>query len=171
MSQMSDLVGGSKMGAVATQISTIQEPQHPRPPRRIRSRNLFEPQLVRDALKQSIVMLRPDIQWSNPVMFVVEIGAVLTLLFIAQALVSSSASQVPITYFIALDFWLWLTVLFANFATALAEARGKAQADSLRKTRQDTPAFRLRGRDTIEEVPSSALKPDDRVVVQTGQMI
>jgi len=116
-------------------------------------------------------MLRPDIQWSNPVMFVVEIGAVLTLLFIVQALVSTSASQVPITYFIALDFWLWLTVLFANFATGLAEARGKAQAESLRRARSDTPAFRLRGRDSIEEVPSSALRPDDRVVVQAGQMI
>jgi K+-transporting ATPase ATPase B chain len=116
-------------------------------------------------------MLRPDIQWSNPVMFVVEIGAVLTLLFIAQALVSTSASQVPITYFIALDFWLWLTVLFANFATGLAEARGKAQAESLRRARSDTPAFRLRGRDMVEEVPSSALRPEDRVVVQAGQMI
>ena len=116
-------------------------------------------------------MLRPDTQWSNPVMFVVEIGALLTLLFIIQALVSTSASQVPITYFIALDFWLWLTVLFANFATALAEARGKAQADSLRRARRDTPAFRLRGKDIIEEVPSSELRPDDRVVVQAGQMI
>src|SRR5271167_5023411 len=159
------------MGAVATPIRTIQEPQHPRPQRRIRSRKLFEPELVRDALKQSFVMLRPDIQGSNPVIFVVEIGAVLTLLFIVQALVSTSASQVPITYFIALDFWLWLTVLFANFATGLAEARGKAQAESLRRARSDTPAYRLRGKDTIEEVPSSELKPDDRVVVQAGQMI
>src|SRR5271156_6219605 len=167
---MSDLVGGPKMGAVATPIR-IQEPQHPRPPRRIRSRNLFEPQLVREALKQSFKMLRPDIQWSNPVMLVVEIGAVLTLFFIVQALVSTSASQVPITYFVALDFWLWLTVLFANFATGLAEARGKAQADSLRRARSDTPAFRLRGRDNIEEVPSSALRPGDRVLVQADQMI
>ena len=157
--------------AAATPIRTIETPEHPRPPRRIRSQKLFEPELVRDALRQSFVMLRPDVQWSNPVMFVVEIGAVLTLLFIIQALVSTSASQVPITYFIALDFWLWLTVLFANFATGLAEARGKAQAESLRRTRQDTPAFRLRGRDIIEEVPSSALRPDDRVVVQAGQMI
>ena len=92
--------------AAATPIRTIETPEHPRAPRRVRSRKLFEPELVRDALKQSIVMLRPDIQWSNPVMFVVEIGAVLTLLFIVQALVSTSASQVPITYFIALDFWL-----------------------------------------------------------------
>jgi len=116
-------------------------------------------------------MLRPDTQWANPVMFVVEIGAMLTLLFIIQALVSISASQVPITYFIALDFWLWLTVLFANFATALAEARGKAQADSLRKARRDTPAFRLRGKDIVEEVQSNELRPGDRVVVQAGQMI
>ena len=157
--------------AAATPIQTIETPQHPRPPRRVRSQKLFEPQLVRDALRQSIVMLRPDIQWSNPVMFVVEIGAVLTLLFIVQALVSTSASQVPITYFIALDFWLWLTVLFANFATGLAEARGKAQAESLRRARSETPAFRLRGKDIIEEVPSSALRPDDRVIVEAGQMI
>ena len=59
---------------------------------------------------------------------------------------STSASQVPITYFIALDVWLFLTVLFANFATALAEARGKAQAESLRKTRSETPAYRLHRR-------------------------
>jgi len=139
--------------------------------RRVRQLDLFAPELVVPALKQAFVMLRPDTQWANPVMFVVEIGAALTLLFIVQALVSTSASQVPITYFIALDFWLWLTVLFANFATALAETRGKAQADSLRRARRDTPAFRLRGKDIIEEVPSSELRPDDRVVVQTGQMI
>jgi potassium-transporting ATPase ATP-binding subunit len=157
--------------AAATPIRNIETPEHPRSSRRVRSRKLFEPELVREALKQSFVMLRPEIQWSNPVMFVVEIGAVLTLLFIIQALVSTSASQVPITYFIALDFWLWLTVLFANFATGLAEARGKAQAESLRRARSDTPAYRLRGKDLIEEVPSSALRPGDRVVVEAGQMI
>src|SRR5271170_3601283 len=159
------------MGAVATPLRPIQTPEHPRLPRRIRSRKLFESELVRDALKQSFVMLRPDIQWSNPVMFVVEIGAVLTLLFIIQAAVSTAASQVPITYFIALDFWLFLTVLFANFATALAEARGKAQAESLRKTRSETPAYRLKKGDMIEEVPSTELRPGDRVVVTAGQII
>src|SRR6202049_2098714 len=159
------------MGAAARPIRTIETPQHPRPPRRIRSQKLFDPQLARDALKQSIVMLRPDIQWSNPVMFVVELGAVLTLLFIVQALVSTSASQVPITYFIALDFWLWLTVLFANFATALAEARGKAQAQSLRKTRSETPAYRLNAGGVIEEVLSTDLRPGDLVLITTGQVI
>ena len=133
------------MGAAAQPLRTIHPPEHPRPPRRTKSQGLFEPELLRESLKQAFVMLRPDIQWSNPVMFVVEIGAVLTLLFIIQAAVSNSASQVPITYFIGLDFWLLLTVLFANFATALAEARGKAQAESLRKTRSETPAYRLEG--------------------------
>jgi K+-transporting ATPase ATPase B chain len=158
------------MGAAAKRIRAI-EPQHPRPPKRIRARKLLDPQILRDALKQSFVMLRPDIQWSNPVMFVVEIGAVITLLFIIQALVSTSASQVPITYFIALDFWLFLTVLFANFATALAEARGKAQADSLRRTRSETPAYRLKAGDVVEEVLSTDLRPGDRVVITEGQVI
>src|ERR1700730_17516373 len=159
------------MGVAATPIRTIETPERPRPPQRIKSRKLFEPELVRDALKQSFVMLRPDIQWTNPVMFVVEIGAVLTLLFIIQALVSTSVSQVPITYFIALDFWLWLTVLFANFATALAEARGKAQAESLRKTRRETPAYLLKAGGAIEEILSTDLRPGDRVVITAGQVI
>jgi potassium-transporting ATPase ATP-binding subunit len=116
-------------------------------------------------------MLRPDIQWKNPVMFVVEIGAFLTLFYLVQALLGKSESQVSTGYFIALDIWLFLTVLFANFATSLAEERGKAQADSLRKTRRDTIAYRLTSRDQIEEVPSRQLKPGDRVVVKVGQVV
>src|SRR6266849_1156388 len=123
--------------AAVKPIPTTEAPEHPRSPRRIRSRRLFEPELVREALSQSLVMLRPDIQWSNPVMFVVEIGA----------------------------------VLFANIATALAEARGKAQAESLRKTRSETPAYRLKGAGVVEEVRSTELKPGDRVVVTAGQVI
>src|ERR1700736_2426809 len=169
---MSEFVGGPKMGAAAKPIRTIERPQqHPRPPRRTSARKLLDPQITRDALKQAFVILRPDIQWSHPVMCVVEIGAVLTLLVIIQALVSTSVSQVPITYFIALDFWLFLTVLFANFATALAEARGKAQAESLRRTRRDTTAYRLRKGEGIEEVSSTELRPGDRVVVEAGQTI
>ena len=158
------------MGAAVKSIPITQAPEQPRPPRRSRSHKLFEPEFVKQALKQSFVMLRPDIQWANPVMFVVEIGAVLTFLFIVQALVSTSASQVSITYFVELDVWLFLTVLFANFATALAEARGKAQAESLRRTRGETPAFRIRG-GSMEEVLSTDLKPGDQVVVTTGQVI
>src|SRR5215510_6716168 len=140
-------------------------------PRRTRRAALLAPELVVPALKQSFVMLRPDIQWANPVMFVVEVGAFLTLLFIVQMMVTGTGSQVPLTYFVALDAWLFLTVLFANFATALAEARGKAQADSLRRTRRDTPAYRLRRDHTVEEISSAVLKPGERVVVEAGQVI
>src|SRR3984957_5231058 len=156
--------------ALASGASSPQMPEISPVPRRSRRIAVFAPELVRIALRQAFVMLRPDIQWQNPVMFVVEIGAFLTLGFIIQAALGQSQSQVPITYFIALDIWLFLTVLFANFATALAEARGKAQAESLRKTRHDTPAFRLRG-PSVEEVPSTSLRPGDRVVVVTGQVI
>ncbi len=149
-------------------VPSVEQPRHPR---RTRRQALLAPDLVVEALKRSFVMLRPDIQWANPVMFVVEIGAFLTLLFILQNLVTGSASQVPVTYFIGLDAWLFLTVLFANFATALAEARGKAQAESLRRSRRDTPAHRLRGDDRVEEVSSIDLKPGDRVIVEAGQVI
>jgi len=140
------------------------------PTRRIKREDLFAPDLVSAALKQAFVMLRPDIQWKNPVMFVVEIGAVLTLLFLLQAALGASSSQVAITYFIALDAWLFLTVLFANFATALAEERGRAQAESLRRTRRDTPAWRL-GVTGIEQVSSTDLDAGDTVVVLAGQVI
>src|SRR5262245_50349010 len=130
-----------------------------------RSYGLFAPQLLKAALKQSFVMLRPDIQWKNPVMFVVEVGTVLSIIF------TFMAGSAQLKYLIQLDIWLALTVLFANFATALAEARGKAQADSLRKTRRETPAFRLRPKGGIEETVSTALEAGDRVVVEAGQVI
>jgi K+-transporting ATPase ATPase B chain len=139
--------------------------------RRQKPHGLFEPGTTGPALKQALVMLRPDIQWSNPVMFVVEIGAFLTLLFIIQAAMGHSESVVPITYFIALDVWLWLTVLFANFATGLAEARGKAQAESLRRTRRETPARRLTRSGKVEEISSTLLKLGDIVVVGAGEII
>jgi K+-transporting ATPase ATPase B chain len=135
-----------------------------------RRHGLFAPHLLRAALKQSFVMLRPDIQWKNPVMFVVEIGTVLTLVSTIATLLGFS-SQVRLTYLIALDVWLLLTVLFANFATALAEARGKAQADTLRRTRRETPAFRLQDNGQVEETNSTALQTGDRVVVEAGQVI
>ena len=104
-------------------------------------------------------------------MFVVEIGAILTLAFVIQDLVGQGSSIVSHGYFIAVDAWLWITVLFANFATALAEARGKAQADSLRRTRRDTIAHRLRPGEGIEEVSSTELKAGDKVVIEAGQVI
>jgi K+-transporting ATPase ATPase B chain len=139
--------------------------------KRQKPQGLFAAGTTGPALKQAFAMLRPDVQWKNPVMFVVEVSAFLTLLFVMQAALGHSSSMVPITYFIALDVWLWLTVLFANFATGLAEARGKAQADSLRRTRRETVARRLRAANIIEEVASTDLKMGDRVVVKAGEII
>jgi K+-transporting ATPase ATPase B chain len=138
--------------------------------RQSRRQGLFAPELLKAALVQSFVMLRPDIQWKNPVMFVVEIGTVLTFLY-TIAVFCGYQSLATRGYLIQLDIWLFLTVLFSNFASALAEARGKAQADSLRKTRQDTIAYRLKDDDQIEETTSTALKQGDRVVVEAGQLI
>src|SRR5271157_4107761 len=136
-----------------------------------RRRDLFSSDIVVTAIKQSFFMLRPDVQWKNPVMFVVEIGAVLTLLYIIQMALGNASSAASLGYFVALDIWLWLTVLFANFATAIAEERGKAQAETLRKTRVATPAFRLRADGATETVSSAALKPGDVAVVQSSQII
>jgi K+-transporting ATPase ATPase B chain len=160
------------MTRVTTQIPSAQglSPQEAKLARRLsRRQGLFAPDLLRTALKQSFIMLRPDIQWKNPVMFVVEVGTVLTILFTIKAILGYGGPRV--TYLLALDIWLFLTVLFANFASALAEARGKAQADALRKTRQETPAYRLRDTGEVEETVSTALQAGDRVVVEAGQVI
>jgi potassium-transporting ATPase ATP-binding subunit len=144
------------------------------PPGRLPSQlrnSLLTPGTVGPALKQAFVMLRPDIQWKNPVMFIVEVGAFLTLIYLIQACFGKSESQVSVGYFVALDIWLFLTVLFANFATAVAEARGKAQAESLRRARHDTVAHRITSGEKTEEVSSSLLKPGDRVVVKAGEFI
>jgi potassium-transporting ATPase ATP-binding subunit len=149
--------------------------ERPGPTRRFKPQRLLEKETAMTALKQAFVMLRPDIQWKNPVMFVVEVGAFLTLLSIIEAAWGGEKSQAPITYFIGLDAWLFLTVLFANFATALAEARGKAQADSLRRARKDTVAYRLSTAGNIEqdveEVLSTDLRSGDTVLVKAGQAI
>jgi K+-transporting ATPase ATPase B chain len=161
MNEISDITKTTRRGPVPFDPS----------PRRKKQKAVLERETVVTALKQAFVMLRPDIQWKNPVMFVVEVGTFLTLLFIIQAAFGSTTSQVSTGYFIALDVWLFLTVLFANFATALAEARGKAQAESLRSARHDTMAYRVNTTGATEEVPSAVLKPGDKVVVQAGQVI
>src|SRR6516165_10818581 len=117
--------------------------------RQARTLRLFEPALVRLATLRSFAMLDPRSMMRNPVMFLVEVGTVLTAIVTVQSIVSGAATGL-IVYQAALTLLLLLTVLFANFAEALAEARGKAQADSLRATRQDTPAFRLDSLDSQE---------------------
>lgn len=140
------------------------------PYRRIKPKHLLEKKTVVCALKQSVIMLRPDIQWKNPVMFVVEVGMLLTLVFIIAGIFKPT-SIVPLSYFIGIDVWLLLTILFANFATAFAEARGKAQADSLRKARRDTIAYRLDLQGNKKQISSGELRKNDRIVVEAGQLI
>jgi potassium-transporting ATPase ATP-binding subunit len=135
-----------------------------------RQHGLFAPPLVKAALVQSVVMLRPDIQWKNPVMFVVEVGTVLTFIY-TIAILGGYQSQAPLGYLVSLDVWLLLTLLFANFASALAEARGKAQADALRRTRRTTPAFRVLENGTIEETVSTELCAGDLVEVKAGSVV
>jgi len=146
-----------------------------------RRQGLFAPDLLKVALVQAVVALRPDRMWKNPVMFVVEVGTLLSILYTVAKAIDPGVTAAPLGYLVILDVWLVLTLLFANFAEALAEARGKAQADALRKTRQETPAFRVRGDDyaaalsaapnTFESVASTELKEGDVVVVDAGQVI
>ncbi len=166
---------------------TVQEAKLAR--RASRQLSLFAPDLLKQAFGRAIVMLRPDLMWKNPVMFVVEVGTALSILYTAYKVIDPGSSMASLGYLIALDIWLFLTVLFANFAEALAEARGKAQADALRKTRQDSAARRLKLVDAsnvpvgtlatwlqeqekfIEEVSSARLKTGDLVIVEAGQAI
>ncbi len=149
-----------------------RDPQDAKMARRMSRRmGLFNPELLKVALRQSFIMLRPDILWKNPVMFVVEVGTVLSIIYTIVKVIHPASTQATLPYLISLDVWLFLTVIFANFAESLAEARGKAQAEALRKTRQETPAVRIRP-DGVEELTSStALREGDKVVVVAGQLI
>src|SRR5258708_38715969 len=101
----------------------------------------------------------------NPVMFVVEVGALLTTIQLVRDQLHHAGSFV---WGLQITLWLWFTVLFANFAEAMAEGRGKAQADTLRKARAETAARRLRGDGSIETIASSKLRSGDTVVVTAG---
>ncbi|MFZ0242859.1 MAG: potassium-transporting ATPase subunit KdpB [Desulfobacterales bacterium] len=135
--------------------------------RKARRTSLFERNLVRTAGKQSVVMLKPWIMARNPVMFVTEIGAALTTLVLVVDLFHE---QSAFFYTFAVTTILWLTVLFANFAEALAEARGKAQADTLKRTRRKTLARRVVN-GVEEQVSSDELREGDVVLVSAGKTI
>jgi len=131
------------------------------------SRPLFDREIIGRAIKACFGKLNPITLRKNPVMFVVEVGAALTTIFLVRDIFTGAAG-VGFTLQIAL--WLWFTVLFANFAEAMAEARGKAQADSLRKTKTDAIAKRVAGERT-EQVPASELRSGDVVICETGDII
>jgi K+-transporting ATPase ATPase B chain len=130
---------------------------------------LFDPAITRQATKDSFVKLNPRTMVRNPVMFVVEIGSVLTTILFFRDLGSSTANENVFAGLVAL--WLWFTVLFANFAEAMAEGRGKAQAATLRKTRAETVARVRRPDGSIVEKPSTQLELGDLCIVSTGEVI
>ena len=135
--------------------------------RQSRTSSIFEKKLVLSALGRSLVMLDPRAMVKNPVMFVTEAGAVLTMLIAVLNMMSGAGHQL---YTVSVMVILWLTVMFSNFAEALAEARGKAQTDSLKRTRQNTVARRVKdGKE--ESVSSDELSEGDRVIVLTGETI
>ena len=150
------LLGGSKPGA---------EPPRPR--------GVFDPKLIRAAVPQAFRKLDPRLLIKNPVMFVVEITAALvTLIALADATgVQRSTGQSGLGFEVQIAAWLWFTVLCATYAEAIAEARGRAQADTLRRTRSETRAHRRRGDGSLEDVGSSELRKGDVVVVEEGQTI
>ncbi len=136
------------------------------------TRPLFDRAIVRRALVDSLRKLDPRHQVRNPVIFVVEVGSLLTTCLFVQALVGHG--EAPAGFILAVSLWLWFTVLFANFAEAMAEGRGKAQADSLRKARKDIQAKQISEprRDAAPSLVSAAtLRKGDHVLVEAGDFI
>ena len=130
---------------------------------------MLDPEIVKRAFTESFRKLNPATLAKNPVIFVVEVGALLTTILLVRDAFKRLALYIGFEFQIAL--WLWFTVLFANFAEAMAEARGKAQADSLRKTKTDSPAKRLNSSGKIEIANASQLRSGDVVVCDAGDTI
>jgi K+-transporting ATPase ATPase B chain len=137
-----------------------------------RKSNSFKRQLYLRAISAAFVKLNPRHMARNPVMFVVEVGSLLTTLLWIQAL--AGRGEAPTAFIGVVALWLWFTVLFANFSEAVAEGRGKAQADALRKTRRETMAKQLNkpSHDSVYvTVPSTSLRKDDLFLVEAGDII
>ena len=136
---------------------------------RLAKRSLFDPAIVRIAMVDSLRKLNPRVQARNPVMFVVLVGSVLTTVLFFVDLAGASVQENVFSALVAV--FLWFTVLFANFAEAMAEGRGKAQAATLRKARSETMAHRRTASGELERVASSELTSGDIVVVSAGELI
>lgn len=136
-----------------------------------RSASLFPKELVIKSLKQSFVKLDPRTMFRNPIMFIVEVVTFVMLVVTVWSVAGGDTAQGSFGYNILVFIVLFLTLLFANFAEAIAEARGKAQADSLRKTREETPAKRVEAGGKITMVSSSQLKKGDIFICEAGDTI
>src|SRR5580765_5666753 len=131
-------------------------------------RSLWDARIVRQALIDSLVKLSPRTMMRNPVMFVVEAGSVITTALLVK---NALGHQDSFSFNLQITLWLWFTVLFANFAEAMAEGRGKAQAETLRRARSETIAKRIISNGKIEEIPSAKLRAGDLVSVSAGELI
>ena len=145
----------------APQVQTLRLGHSPMKPRK---KAIWEWKIVRRAIWDAFVKLSPRKMMGNPVMFVVEIGSVITTILLLK-------KGAAFKFNLQITLWLWFTVLFANFAEAMAEGRGKAQADTLRKARSETIANRIVGDGAVEQVPSSKLRANDLVFVSAGEFI
>ncbi|HEX3471735.1 MAG TPA: potassium-transporting ATPase subunit KdpB [Silvibacterium sp.] len=130
-------------------------------------KSLWNPSILRQAIVGAFTKLDPRAMVKNPVMFVVEVGSVLT----TALLIQDAIRREPIGFNLQITLWLWFTVLFANFAEAMAEGRGKAQAETLRKAKGETMAYRYKSDGTTEAVSSSQLRAGDVIKVEAGQFI
>jgi K+-transporting ATPase ATPase B chain len=131
-----------------------------------RTHSLFDREIIVPAMVESFKKLTPRWMVKNPVMFVTEVGALIT-----TAGLFFRPGNEPLAFVIQIAIWLWFTVLFANFAEAMAEGRGKAQANALRKTRTKTMANRIRAHGSIEQISAEQLRKDDLVWVSAGEII
>ncbi len=138
------------------------------PAKRLGARPLFDPMILKRAIRDSFVKLHPIAMMKNPVMFVVELGAAFTTAVVLRDLLRGAAN-LGFTFQLAL--WLWLTVLFGNFAESMAEGRGRAKADTLRQTRTETTAKRIVNGGKIEEIPASRLRKGDVVICKAGEIV
>ena len=133
-----------------------------------KSVTMLDQAILTTALGQSFRKLDPRVMWRNPVMFVVEVVATLTTILLAR---DALAGLPHLGFAIQINLWLWFTVLFANFAEAVAEGRGKAQADSLRQTKSDAMAYRYKNDGALETVSATALRVGDVVRIEAGELI
>jgi len=132
---------------------------------------IWNAQIVKRAILDSFKKLNPKKMMGNPVMFVVEVGSVLTTLQLIRGLIAPISGVTNTGFELQITLWLWFTVLFANFAEAMAEGRGKAQADNLRKAKTETIAHRVVSGDKTEDVAAPQLRKDDVVIVSAGEFI
>jgi len=156
------------MQTETTPLRVTSDPTELLPKKLAHSRPLFDREILGRAIRDSFVKLNPVKLLKNPVIFVVEVGAVITTLLLVQDFARGSADT---GFNLQIALWLWFTVLFANFAEAMAEARGKAQADTLRKTKTDSIAKRVVSEGRTEKVSASQLRAGDFVICEAGDII